>query len=428
MKYSIIIPTYNHCDDLLIPCTDSILRYTNMSDVELIIVANGCTDNTANYLTELYHRFDSLGFGNHLKIRWSDQPMGYARSVNDGIAHSTGEKVILLNNDTVLLEQYRSEWIDLLERPFKKNPWCGISGPIKQMSVEANHPFVVFFCAMIARGVFDAIGLLNEDYLVGGGEDTEFCIEAERAGYTVEQCTTYMDILDETTYGGDFPIYHAGEKTVHDASLVKDWETTYFTNSMILARKYNLPYFKEQLMNNYERYLAVRGEEVAPREAARYKWAAKNLLGQTLLEVGCSNGFGSQFFPQSVQYLGIDIDEPIIQFAKLEEWGSTRQFQCSDVNDFELGFYDTIVAFEVIEHMDNGLEVVKRLKNHCNRLLVSVPYNEEPGFWGEHHRLHRLNESHFPDFRCVYMDRDGNVTDAPSDPLFNLMLCTYDRP
>lgn len=46
IKYSIIIPTLNHCDDLLVPCVNSILQYTDMSNVEIIISANGCTDNT----------------------------------------------------------------------------------------------------------------------------------------------------------------------------------------------------------------------------------------------------------------------------------------------------------------------------------------------------------------------------------------------
>lgn len=29
-KYSIVIPTYNHCDDLLRPCVESIYKYTDM--------------------------------------------------------------------------------------------------------------------------------------------------------------------------------------------------------------------------------------------------------------------------------------------------------------------------------------------------------------------------------------------------------------
>jgi len=45
--------------------------------------------------------------------------------------------------------------------------------------------FAVFFCVMIDRKVFDTIGYLNEEYGTGSGEDMEFCILAEAAGFEV---------------------------------------------------------------------------------------------------------------------------------------------------------------------------------------------------------------------------------------------------
>ena len=46
MKYSIIIPTYNHLNDYLIPCINSIERYTDLDNYEIIVIANGCSDQT----------------------------------------------------------------------------------------------------------------------------------------------------------------------------------------------------------------------------------------------------------------------------------------------------------------------------------------------------------------------------------------------
>ncbi|NDF51158.1 MAG: glycosyltransferase [Betaproteobacteria bacterium] len=68
MRYSIVIPTYNHCEDLLKPCLESIFKYTDMADVELVISANGCTDGTQAYLQELSTRFASIGFDKHIKV------------------------------------------------------------------------------------------------------------------------------------------------------------------------------------------------------------------------------------------------------------------------------------------------------------------------------------------------------------------------
>ena len=66
-KYSIIIPTYNHCKDLLEPCINSVLRYTNMTNVELVVSANGCVDNTWDYLQGLKQQFASIGMSDHLQ-------------------------------------------------------------------------------------------------------------------------------------------------------------------------------------------------------------------------------------------------------------------------------------------------------------------------------------------------------------------------
>ena len=424
MKYSIVIPTYNHCDDLLKPCLESIFRYTNMADVELIISANGCTDNTKIYLESLKHQFTTIGFGDHFKVTWNDLPLGYPKATNLGIKEATTDKIVLLNNDTILLEQEKSQWLSMLESPFHIHKRCGISAPIISFSPEAGRNFAIFFCVMIDKKVFDTIGLLNEDYGHGAGEDTEFSIEAENAGFEVLECTPKF-VSHNNLYTGLFPIYHVGEATVNDSSLVSNWAETFRKNGLRLARKYNLDHYKMMLMNNYERHISVKGEEVLPREKTRYLWAASRVIGNSLLEIGCSNGYGSQFFGDEVDYLGIDYDKNIIEVAELENWGANKKFAQADINTFNLGHYDTIVAMEVIEHLNNGLEIVEKLKKHCKRLLITVPYMETPGFWGEHHKLHMLNETHFSsDFTFKFISEYGEISDTLHDGI-NLMVCEY---
>jgi glycosyltransferase involved in cell wall biosynthesis len=425
MKYSIVIPTYNKCDEFLKPCIESIFKYTDMTDVELVISANGCTDNTGEYLGGLQNRFNYIGFEKHFKIIWNDKPLGYPKATNEGIKATTGDYIILLNNDTVLLEQPKNLWIDLLFKPFL-NLQCGISGPLVSYSPEANHNFAVFFCVMIDRRVFNTIGILNEEYGVGSGEDTEFCIEANRAGFlTIE--TGEKHILNDVMYTGFFPIYHKGEGTVHDESLVPEFREVFKKNGLRLARKYNREFYKRQLENNFERHLSMKGEAVPQREMSRYLWARDNLVGKKVLEIGCSNGYGSQFLPDDIEYTGIDYDDQIVEVAREEGWGDNKKFVWADINTYDLEQYDTIIAFEVVEHLDNGLEIVQKLKQHCKRLLITVPYMEPPGFWGEHHKLHMLNESHLPGFEYYFCDEYGNIDNKPiENSQFNLMLCKYD--
>jgi FkbM family methyltransferase len=426
-KYSIVIPTYNHCDDLLKPCIDSIFKYTDMTQVELIIVANGCTDNTRDYLTMLNRKFTHLDLEKNLKICWNNEPLGYSKATNAGIRLASTDNIVLLNNDVILLEQEKNCWLTLLSNAFTYNPKCGISCVVKDFSKPANRHFAIFFCVMIHRKVFDKIGLLNEIYGVGGGEDTEFCIEAENIGFEI--CESIKTYLDDTTdmHTGNFPIYHKGEGTVHDSTLVSNWNEIFLQNSLILSKKYNPEWYKWKLSNNYERAVFLKDDQVFSREATRYHWASDNILGNTVLELGCSTGYGLQFLPEDIIYTGLDYDSTIINCAKDQQWRENATFVNADINEYRLGFYDTIIAFEIIEHLDNGLEIVEKLKKHCKRLLISVPYKEVPGFWGEHHRLHMLDESHLPGFEYRYIDEHGNLNLEPLDPRMNLMLCKYDN-
>lgn len=413
MKYSIVIPTYNNCDLYLKPCLESIFKWTDMRDVELIVSANGCTDSTFWYLHSLRNQFDGLGFSSHFKVVWNDKPLGYAKATNEGIKACVGEKIVLLNNDTVLLEQPKNKWLELLD--------CGdVSGVLLQYSEIIKRPFVVFFCAMIAKEVFNKIGLINEDFNTGGCEDIEFCLKAEQAGFNLNNCGA----------NGSFPIYHKGEGTVLNPDLVQDWENKFLLNQLKLAEKYNREWYYWRLSNNYERAVFLKGDQIFSRETQRYEWANKNLYGKDILEIGCSTGYGSQFLPDDIQYLGLDYDPIIVDVARKQNWGNERYFEQADINQYPLHFQDTIIAFEVIEHLDNGLEIVEMLKKYCQRLLISVPWKEPKGFWGEHHKLHDLDESFFPDFKINYVSEAGDITESP-EPISernrcNLMLLRWD--
>lgn len=245
MQYSIVIPTYNHCDDLLKPCIDSILAYSSIENIEIIISANGCTDNTSEYLKELSELFYKLGYSTHFSYTWHDKPLGYARATNRGIRLAHTDKIILLNNDLILLPQPKDIWIRLLEQPFFDDAGCGISGPTTHYSEAAGEEFLILYCAMVDKKVFDTIGLFNEEYSIGCGEDIELCIEARRAGFSVIPCDDQVWSAEANLFVGQFPIYHKGEGTVHDPFLVTDWNTTYHKNMFRLAKKYNPEWYVE---------------------------------------------------------------------------------------------------------------------------------------------------------------------------------------
>lgn len=232
MKYSVVIPTYNHCNDLLKPCIESIINYTDLDQIELIISANGCTDNTKEYLESI------KTFIPNFKVIWSDNPLGFPKATNLGIKEATCEKIVLLNNDCILLNQSKNDWLKILHLPFDENKNCGISCVIKSHFSEINYDFAIFFCVMIDSKLFNEIGYLNEEYGIGSGEDIEFSILAQKAGYDVCEVFEKQKNENKNAYTGKFPIFHKGEGTVHDKTLVSNWSENFLKNILLVKEKF----------------------------------------------------------------------------------------------------------------------------------------------------------------------------------------------
>ena len=212
-KYSIIVPTYNHLEDCLKPCLNSMVKLTDLSQVEVIVVANGCKDKTAEYVDSLGHPF---------KLLWFDEGLGFTKAINEGVKIAQADYIVLLNNDTVILDKGapKNAWLDMLVNPFLEDDKVGITGPLELHDDYADADVMIFFCVMIKRELFDKIGLLDESYSPGGGEDVDFSVKAQQLGYKQVVVPNENVIVDSVEDGrspytnvGVFPIYHAGEGT-----------------------------------------------------------------------------------------------------------------------------------------------------------------------------------------------------------------------
>lgn len=242
--YSIVIPTYNHLEDCLIPCIESLKKYTELSrqDIEIIIVANGCVDGTKEYLAA-EKQID--------KIIWVDDACGFPIAVNKGIEAAKGKYIVLLNNDTVLLDQKTNSWLEILREPFLKDPSVGITGPMLTMNVPGvNRIFLIFFCAMISREVIQKIGLLDESFSPGFGEDCDFCWRAEDAGYKLIQVPDNSSFEPSANFRvGSFPIYHKGNLTFKEAG--KSVSEAFTRNLARLKEMYGADLDKAMSLDGY---------------------------------------------------------------------------------------------------------------------------------------------------------------------------------
>lgn len=111
---SIIIINYNTfqitCD-----CIDSVIRFTHGVPYEVILVDNASTkDNPDDFLV----KFPDI------KLVKSPENGGFAKGNNSGIRHATGNIFLLLNSDTLLVE----DSISVAAKEILKDPQMGAVG------------------------------------------------------------------------------------------------------------------------------------------------------------------------------------------------------------------------------------------------------------------------------------------------------------
>ena len=84
-----------------------------------------------------------------------------------------------------------------------------------------------------------------------------------------------------------------------------------------------------------------------------YKFAAKLLgTGKRVLEVGCSEGLGALLLGESAaEVVGVDIDEEAIHAANATFASDKVKFIAGDLLESDLGTFDGVVSFDVIEHI-----------------------------------------------------------------------------
>jgi GT2 family glycosyltransferase len=228
MKCSIIIPTYNKCKEFLVPCLDSVFKNTDMEKAEVIVVANGCTDETK----EVCFKNEKL-----IKTVWFDSPLGFPKAINEGIKIAKGEYCIMLNNDTVITD---GGWLPMLTVPFKQLNKLAITGPLMHYCPQVKSSFILGFCMCMPKKILKEVGFFDEDFGVGSSEDIEMSCRVMNKGYTMYQVPEpgFLGVDPQGRRVTKFPINHIGEGTVH-SELVKNWDSIYKNNLELLIKKVN---------------------------------------------------------------------------------------------------------------------------------------------------------------------------------------------
>src|SRR5688500_15775953 len=111
---SIIIPVWNRVD-LTEQCLVWLAAVTRGCEYEVIIVDNGSTDKTPEFLATL---------SGDVRIVRNEENLGFAAACNQGAKLAQGGFVIFLNNDTLPLEG----WLLALVEEAKRSPDIAVVG------------------------------------------------------------------------------------------------------------------------------------------------------------------------------------------------------------------------------------------------------------------------------------------------------------
>lgn len=199
VKISVVIPNWNgkHWLKICLPG----LRKQSFKDFEVIVVDNGSSDGSSEYVQKYFPEFGIVQL---------ERNFGFAGGVNQGIIHSKGESVVLVNNDMKLerdflkyldeasgdrqigmvaakVKQYYNrklidsagDYIDVvghannIGRGDKDGPTYNRAGNIFLVTGGA---------CLVKREVIDMVGLLDEDYFAYF-EDVDLSLRAQFAGF-----------------------------------------------------------------------------------------------------------------------------------------------------------------------------------------------------------------------------------------------------
>ena len=209
---SIVIPTNGQAREiryrqevLVCNCVRSIVEASTYDNYEIVVVADSSTP--AGVLSEL----EALA-GDRLRLVDYDRPFSFSEKINEGVARSKGDHLLLLNDD---IEVATPSWIERLvmysmldgvgavggrllwedgrlqhvgvrfEGGLPGHPYRGFSGDFKgygnEVLVARDALAVTAACLMTRRELFDEVGGLNTDLPINYN-DVDYCLKLGALG------------------------------------------------------------------------------------------------------------------------------------------------------------------------------------------------------------------------------------------------------
>jgi len=215
LKVSIVIVSYNTLE-LTRDCLQSVQDSVGSDPgVEVLVVDNASSDGSQDMIAREFPE---------ARLIRNEENAGFARANNQAFALATGEYLLLLNSDTVVLGSVIADSLDYMDaRPevgamgcrvlntdrtvqrtcsdvpsilnlvllttgLWKAPWPRWFGRYQlrgwDRDTERDVPVVSGCYLLVRRSCVDEVGPLDEDFFFFG-EETDWCVRIKQAGYRV---------------------------------------------------------------------------------------------------------------------------------------------------------------------------------------------------------------------------------------------------
>ena len=200
-KVSIVIPVWNNLQ-LVKQCVQSIFTFT-LHPFEVILVDNASHEPISLWAEPMASKHENITYVRNAINH------GFPQGCNIGIAHATGDHILLLNSDTLVTPYWlsmltaglRDENVGLvsgmscnigledqcIEAPSYRNPKELVRFAQQQSTAHHGHQtqttLVVFLLVLIRGALKDKVGGLDPIFSFGNCEDSDYCFRAHRAGF-----------------------------------------------------------------------------------------------------------------------------------------------------------------------------------------------------------------------------------------------------
>lgn len=162
----------------------------------------------------------------------------------------------------------------------------------------------------------------------------------------------------------------------------------------------------------------------------KIKYIKQFRIGTRVLDVGCGLGQYSKYLTKKgVQVIAIDIDNPI-----KEKNGFIFCKASGDALPFKDKSFDTVLIFDVLEHIKNDEKALSELQRVAKRIIGSVPNKDDESLHKYNLTFkHHIDKTHFREYTLYEIKTMLNRFDFdvikinPEGPISSLIVEDFIR-